>query len=506
MAQPEAIITVKNGFCSETVPFNLIFLPCCKYPAQEVKQAGNIYRMSTTVPQETFHVFMEALRKGRLEGLSVDNCRDLRALAEELDHRSFLKECDDFINNAMDNAHAFLIRFDEMKTRIEQLEISRYGMESQCAHVSDEIDRLEKRLSAPVACSDTRVSDLSAKVEDLVAKVSALSSTVSTLGSKVSYLDSKASDLEAMFDSLTEDVVKQGNDFKAITDALTERLDAMQKQQDELTKRLGENASRCVHQNQELNTKFRRLKPLIQKMEKEQHEAMDQIRLSTKEASESQQEMVRQRFDELIARIAQVELNQEKHTKSLEAGDNDRLQMLSSINRLKEIGEKHAWSQEKSSRAIRDLEKKVENWDLVAKRLSDQDGALNRTVLEIQKTHSSELTRMKLVMEKIISHLPERRVQDEESPPLAALQVDIATLGRAIEKIWDDLCNHESALKQLKKTVTIANTDVDSGMRELRDRLQRQGDAIKKQGSAIKIISGVVTASAKEKTSNEPNT
>ena len=508
MAQPDAIITVVNGLHSETVPFNSIFQPCFKYPAQEVKQAGNIYRMNATVSQETFHVFMEALRNGRLEGLTVDNCREFRALAEEVDHRLFLKECDDFINSAMDNAHAFLVRFDEMKERIEQLEISRHGFDSHWMNVLERIDRLEKSFNAPVTCSDTKVSDLAGKVEGLDAKVSAL-------GRTVSYLVSRASDLESMLDSLTEDVVKQGTDLKAITDAL-ERLNATQKQQDELTKRLEDSASRCVQQHQELDTKFRRLKPLLQQMKTEQQEAMDQVRRSTKEASENHQEMVRQRFDDLIARIAQVELKQEKHTKSLESSDRDRLGMLSSINQLKESEQKHAQSQEKSSRAIRDLEKRFANWDSVAKRLADKDDAIDKTILQIQKTqgiHGDELTRMKSHMQTVIKLISARRVQDEESPPLEAMQVDITTLGRAIEKIWDDLCKHESALKQLKRTVATANTDVESDINELRERNQRQddtikkqGDTIKKQGNAIKIISDVVTASAKRKTGGEPDT
>ena len=100
-------------------------------------------------------------------------------------------------------------------------------------HKRDNMVRVKqscKCFKAPVASSGTKVLALGAKVEDLASRVSAL-------GSKASYLHARASDWELMLDSLTEDVVKQGLGFKAITDALTERLDAMQKQQVESTKR-----------------------------------------------------------------------------------------------------------------------------------------------------------------------------------------------------------------------------------------------------------------------------
>ena len=77
-------ITVINGATRETALLDLLTIKCANFNAYFARNHGDQMVMRNSVSPNTFHLFMNALRNDSLEGLTTDNLREIKELAEEL--------------------------------------------------------------------------------------------------------------------------------------------------------------------------------------------------------------------------------------------------------------------------------------------------------------------------------------------------------------------------------------------------------------------------------------
>ena len=276
-------ITVINGGVSETVPLKLLLDHSHKFVAVagEVLKSGNTLAMKTRASANTFRLFMDALRKQTLdEVLTIENLKEIRDLAQELDVRDFLAVCDKFSAsmNAGSQLHEDLMRY--IDKRVDELSDEKWGIAEELKEMYQDLaetfKKADRELEVETACQSRKLNEMNQRQEDLAKQV--------------------------------EVQARIAEETKQLTEQLSEKILSIQTMISEGNKTI-----------------------------------LDQITETTSRTSESIRAQINQLQTDFGQRLSQVEMKQEQHAKSLQGHTVGRERLLDEITALgKKTREQHA--------------------------------------------------------------------------------------------------------------------------------------------------------------------
>ena len=152
-------ITVINGATRETALLDLLTIKCANFDPYFARNHGDQMVMRNSVSPNTFHLFMNALRNDSLEGLTTDNLREIKELAEELGHKEFLAACEKFSASVNDRPQRLDSYIDQrVEEALDERLVLTDHLESMYQDIADDFKELKESLETEVALLDKRYS------------------------------------------------------------------------------------------------------------------------------------------------------------------------------------------------------------------------------------------------------------------------------------------------------------------------------------------------------------